>query len=709
MPFDATVTFADGSQHVYKGVPDGTAPEAVSAQASKEFGKPVAALDGGQPGGGALKEVGRVADKVVRGGLTQLPGLIGDAALGVMRNAGDLPFMPGTALPKLLASIDTQQESLIQATKFGDVTKAIQTAGGLLPPVSEPQTSGGKAAANVLEPVVGTVAGGGSGTVLHKALAGLAAGSGGELAARIGGDNVLSRLLGSLLGGGLFEIGSAIRGNADEITKTATKAMTDTDWKRAESLEKTLTALSIPHLKSQLLGDKSTLDDVIAVASSHPSARPILEESVKRSVPKARTAVSAWSDKYLPVAPDSRKVNLDEIQQVAQDRLNGILKSSNTAFEKAMPPQTLEYPKERVQQLYDEIVALAKSPKFGETVPAGQQMLAFAERLMKPGNGKLDLSGVNPVILRRAQAAGADLASLPGAKIAKEPITNAHEINNLIKGLKTLSTETDWKSLPTVDLKRVMKAATPEFDAARAAKTAVINQEFYPVSKGLAGQIAQMGGGVDAATMRASDRAINLVFPKDMAQPAEIRQLAKDLGPETVSALLKAHIDRAMQNLSKTTGDIPARVQQPSKFVDAIAGTQAQKANLQAALESVAKYNGERPEVVTHGFYRLLRSLDSFGDAKLAGMIDRASLHQDMGKNAVATAVAPHSRLGRVATEMQIKFSAEKLANIVTSKDGLQTLRKIAQEKSPERLRELVMGVTFSADQSAGETPRNTP
>ncbi|MDL5391383.1 hypothetical protein QSI13_24655, partial [Escherichia coli] len=43
-----TVTFADGSTHVYQNAPDNVSPEQVSSRASKEFGKPVKALDGGR-------------------------------------------------------------------------------------------------------------------------------------------------------------------------------------------------------------------------------------------------------------------------------------------------------------------------------------------------------------------------------------------------------------------------------------------------------------------------------------------------------------------------------------------------------------------------------------------------------------------------------------------------------------------------------------
>jgi len=47
MPRDITVTFEDGTNHVYKGAPDNITPDAVQARATKEFGKSVLSLDGG--------------------------------------------------------------------------------------------------------------------------------------------------------------------------------------------------------------------------------------------------------------------------------------------------------------------------------------------------------------------------------------------------------------------------------------------------------------------------------------------------------------------------------------------------------------------------------------------------------------------------------------------------------------------------------------
>jgi len=63
MPRNITVTFDDGSTHVYQQAPDNITPDQVSARAKQEFGKSVASLDGGRPAaveaGSALNDIGR--------------------------------------------------------------------------------------------------------------------------------------------------------------------------------------------------------------------------------------------------------------------------------------------------------------------------------------------------------------------------------------------------------------------------------------------------------------------------------------------------------------------------------------------------------------------------------------------------------------------------------------------------------------------------
>lgn len=84
MPRDITVTFADGTSHVYKSAPDDVTPDQVEARAAKEFGKRVAALDGGRGGAAPARPVQeRTLGQSIKQGL-------GNVAAGAIRGAGSI-------------------------------------------------------------------------------------------------------------------------------------------------------------------------------------------------------------------------------------------------------------------------------------------------------------------------------------------------------------------------------------------------------------------------------------------------------------------------------------------------------------------------------------------------------------------------------------------------------------------------------------------
>lgn len=97
MARNITVTFADGTNHVYQNAPDDVTPDMVQARAEKEFSKPVKGLDGG----GAAKPVEQQkpettflqgAGNLAKGALVGLSD-IGDTAidLGVKATGGMIP------------------------------------------------------------------------------------------------------------------------------------------------------------------------------------------------------------------------------------------------------------------------------------------------------------------------------------------------------------------------------------------------------------------------------------------------------------------------------------------------------------------------------------------------------------------------------------------------------------------------------------------
>ena len=70
MARDITVTFEDGTTHVYRGAPDDVTPDQVSQRAAQEFGKGVSSLDGGRKpsiGDKVAQQAGNVLGGVVRG------------------------------------------------------------------------------------------------------------------------------------------------------------------------------------------------------------------------------------------------------------------------------------------------------------------------------------------------------------------------------------------------------------------------------------------------------------------------------------------------------------------------------------------------------------------------------------------------------------------------------------------------------------------
>ena len=95
MSRDITITFDDGTSHVYRGAPDDVTPDAVEARATKEFGKKITALDGGR-GAAAPKSLVDQIPGMPQGPIgtpTPAPG-IGDRILGAL----ETPLAVGTGL-----------------------------------------------------------------------------------------------------------------------------------------------------------------------------------------------------------------------------------------------------------------------------------------------------------------------------------------------------------------------------------------------------------------------------------------------------------------------------------------------------------------------------------------------------------------------------------------------------------------------------------
>ena len=142
MPRNITVTFADGTSHVYQNAPDDVTPDSVSARAQKEFGKTVFALDGGRAAPAAPKPIPErtygeaatdVAGKLISGtgSLVQLPGQLYGLATGDFSKTGLLgagediqKYGESMLSPALKAKEEARAQKIAESEKTGQLAAA---------------------------------------------------------------------------------------------------------------------------------------------------------------------------------------------------------------------------------------------------------------------------------------------------------------------------------------------------------------------------------------------------------------------------------------------------------------------------------------------------------------------------------------------------------------------------------------------------------
>lgn len=131
---DATVTFKDGTSHIYQGVPDGTSPDDVEARASKDFGKPIASLAGGS-GTGAQKPSGFV--NTLADMARSIPGGLAQGVAGLAGLPGDVSNLLDAGMNKLTgANVSTNNPMRLTSQKANDSIS--QPFGGYYAPQTIP-------------------------------------------------------------------------------------------------------------------------------------------------------------------------------------------------------------------------------------------------------------------------------------------------------------------------------------------------------------------------------------------------------------------------------------------------------------------------------------------------------------------------------------------------------------------------------------------
>lgn len=156
MPRNITVTFEDGSTHVYQGAPDSVTPDQVAERARRDFGKQVTSLDGGKTAAEpsfvdkAKQQAGNLAAGLVRGA-----GSIGATLLAPVDVASDLIAGKGLTLE---ANRERRQAMDNALSMIGADTDSLVYKGGKLAGEIAGTAGAGGAVANTLARVPGVAA-----------------------------------------------------------------------------------------------------------------------------------------------------------------------------------------------------------------------------------------------------------------------------------------------------------------------------------------------------------------------------------------------------------------------------------------------------------------------------------------------------------------------------------------------------------------------
>ena len=603
-----------------------------------------------------------VADTTLRGGALFAPKAVMDITEAKRQQGKALP--KDASVPQLLNTLPPPQMMPLQLgwnMLPESVRKAMQE--GFTP--TKPQTELGQQIGNVGASTLASMIVPGAGSLGTKAAIGASSGVGAEVGAKLGGDDALSRIIGALAGGAVPTAISKVTPNATKLIREATSEVPDTAFRRAESIKRTLDENNIPALSSQLLGPRSSLDDVVADAAANPKVRPRVLARVERIPERAEQALTNWKAQALPVNATTTRETLGDVQEVAARKIAGLEQGgANAAYTAALPAGTSAstYTPKQVKALAEQFRTLSRDPNYyGPATGGGRFLNTIASRIEKSlEKSKLVDARGNPI----------------------ETAVPKGYVNNLLKDLNTVAEKTGYKGKGLADAKALLKGGTPEFDPARAAKAAFMETKVNPVKKGLAGELAEMGGGVRPDKFTAKATAIDRVFPKNVAQPPEIRQLIKDIGVDDVAALYREQMARTMHATFKSAS-APAGTNQPAKFVDEMLGTRAQRQNTAALLEVMSKQAGADPRFVKHGFYKLMRALQTTRDIKIPNSVDRVALQQKAGENLPGYVVALMSRVSRSLWNRMSEKTYGKIADIVLAPDGLKQIEKIAKSPSP--------------------------
>ena len=479
------VELPDG--RVLEGIPVGT----TRAQIEAKIGKVSETVEPAKPISiGA--ELGKVADKIGRGGAFTFPGMAGDA---VVWSAQKLREGAATAYNRVGAKTGayTPDAKMPDPVRMWPSDALAEITGG---PIGKPETGIGKTVAGVGETIVGTMMGAGPASKLKSlATLGAASGLGAETGAAFFGDSPGVRMAGGLAGGLPVGIAQAYKGNnTAKVAREVFAGISDDELEAAiQTAAKSKTA-GLDLLPNQALGRESNLDALVsALAStkegknttntlrSQPLQIQLETELLKSKLPGETRALRDINNRGQETASDVIKQGQKQATaawQAAAPQGAVIPESALAAFDKQLAQIAARYPNTARAEMVNDV----------RTAIRNQQPPTPASTVLGPDGRPAIAAQKGPTFLTDAlQAKGAidDVLQNFGARKLNTPGTTGKELQTA-QEIRELFNKQGG----------VLETHAPDLVAANRAYENVMNTVVNPTKKSIIGELAGRSGAV---------------------------------------------------------------------------------------------------------------------------------------------------------------------------------------------------------------------